>query len=520
MEATIYKPLISCVLITGVSLIVYYFHIYYWFFDLDNFFILHFASTGTGSVPFIAGEQIGEFSQYNSNIYLLILGMLLDIFSGKKFVFDLCSLTIFWGFVYVLFRAFNGFLNDRSKNIIFIIFLIALFLSYSPYGHWFFIELAAPSKLAGVLFITTLIVFFAPTVKAKAVFLVFLTLITCNTHASFIPTFILFFSSFLFVSCVYPATEKKIFLWAIYIIVSATLYGLLLIFLNEGNLHQDSFILGKTWSDLWIDTSRGKALNITKILTSAQSLQILVCFILGIWASFQPEFGKARTNLRLFYLSGILAWTIFDILLTIPPIPSFLASIITEVSLLRAINPIIVIFKLITVIILIVLFLNKVSNNSVKWFILSLTVIFVGISTHGIYQHSKNASAGIESDNFKEIVNEINLCCADSIIISDHSLSYVISAFVNVKVYAIMHNRMKFIIGWDEAHKAAEINKDFLNNPISNRNKIPTDKSLLIILDNQKFGSILEKNTEYSKLKILKQNKNFTLLRMKKSSSA
>ena len=83
-----------------------------------------------------------------------------------------------------------------------------------------------------------------------------------------------------------------------------------------------------------------------------------------------------------------------------------------------------------------------------------------------------------------------------------------------------MHNRMKFIIGWDEAHKATEINKDFLNNPISNRNKIPTDKSLLIILDNQEFGSILEKNGEYSKLKILKQNKDFTLLRMRQSSSA
>ena len=109
MEVKIYKPLAFFCIIIIVSLLIYYFYLYYWFFDLDNFFILYFASDGTGSVPFVAGGEIGKFSQYQLNIYLFLLGLLLDNFNDKKFIFDLCSLVIFWTFVFALVKTFEDF---------------------------------------------------------------------------------------------------------------------------------------------------------------------------------------------------------------------------------------------------------------------------------------------------------------------------------------------------------------------------------------------------------------------------
>ena len=519
LEAKIYKLLNHCIIVVSFSIIVYYFHLYYWFFDLDNFFILYFALEGKGSVPFIAGENSGAFSQYKSNIYLYFLGFLFNIFSEKKLIFDLCSLAIFWTFLYFLFITFSGFFKKDSKEIDFSIFLIAIFLSYAPFGHWFFIESATPSNLAKILFISTLIVFFSPTKRKKYLIIIFLTLMACNTHASLIPTFILFFCSLLFLLPFFSNTEKKISLIAVYIVLAATFYGVLVVFLNEGGLHDDSFILGKTWSDRWIDTPGGKVLNASTLFSSKETILLLFSFLLGILASFKPEFRKISLSLRLFYLSGLVSWTVFHLLLFIPPIPSFLAGILTEVSLLRTITPILTVFKLITLIIVIILLLRNIPKIYINWFLLPVLLIFTGVNTKNIYLHSKENSAGIESHEFKEMVSEINSCCRESILVSDNTLSYVISPFVDNKVYSIMHNRMKFIIGWSKAHQATEFNKKFLENPILNKNKISPDKSIIILINNQKFGEKIKNNVHYKKLELLKENEQFTLFRINHKTS-
>ena len=170
----------------------YYFYLYYLFFDLDNFFILYFASDGTGSVPFVAGGEIGKFSQYQLNIYLFLLGLLLDNFNDKKFIFDLCSLVIFWTFVFALVKTFGGLFNNNSLKTLFGLTVVGALLTYAPFGHWFFVETATPSKLAEILFIFSLIIFFSPVKKYKALFLIIVTLLACNTHASLVPTCFVF----------------------------------------------------------------------------------------------------------------------------------------------------------------------------------------------------------------------------------------------------------------------------------------------------------------------------------------
>ena len=156
-------------------MLIYYFYLYYWFFDLDNFFILYFASDGTGSVPFVAGGEIGKFSQYQLNIYLFLLGLLLDNFNDKKFIFDLCSLVIFWTFVFALVKPLRLF-NNNSLKTLFGLTVVGALLTYAPFGHWFFVETATPSKLAEILFICSLIIF-SPVKKYKALFLIIVTLL-------------------------------------------------------------------------------------------------------------------------------------------------------------------------------------------------------------------------------------------------------------------------------------------------------------------------------------------------------
>ena len=75
---------------------------------------------------------------------------------------------------------------------------------------------------------------------------------------------------------------------------------------------------------------------------------------------------------------------------------------------------------------------------------------------------------------------------------------------------------MKFVIGWEAAHQAEEINRDFLQNPALNRNRISADKDLIILLDNNK----LHPNIDYNKLSLIKQSERFTLFQMKSASSA
>ena len=496
-------------------MLIYYFYLYYWFFDLDNFFILYFASDGTGSVPFVAGGEIGKFSQYQLNIYLFLLGLLLDNFNDKKFIFDLCSLVIFWTFVFALVKTFGGLFNNNSLKTLFGLTVVGALLTYAPFGHWFFVETATPSKLAEILFICSLIIFFSPVKKYKALFLIIVTLLACNTHASLVPTFVLFFCSYLITSSLYGQTDKNAQLLAICTIIASTFYGFFILYFYESSLHKDSFSLGKTWSDLWIDTPKGKALNAAKVFTSTVNTQLIISFFIGMVLSYRFEFKQIAVNLRLFYLSGLLAWFVFHFSLFLPPVPYHVASLITEVSLLRIITPISTLFPLVTLIIVTIFFL-KITKKYCLWFLPPLLLIFVGVNTKNIYQYSKENSSGIETEDFQQMVNEINLCCQGSILVSHKNIAYTISPFVEQKVYAIMKNRMKFVIGWEAAHQAEEINRDFLQNPALNRNRISADKDLIILLDNNK----LHPNIDYNKLSLIKQSERFTLFQMKSASSA
>ncbi len=515
-EKKISRASILIFLTISTSIIIYYFYLYYWFFDLDNFYILYFASEGDGSVPFFTGGQRVSFSQYNLNIYIFILGLFTEIFEDKKLVFDIFSLLFFWIFIFTLLLTFVSFLKESSSKLVFSLTILIAFLSFAPYEHWYFIEAATPSKVSILLFLISFIVFFSLETPFKSFYLIALTFLACNTHASLTPTFILFFCSYILSISLLFKLRFSIVLPAISIILTAGMYGLIISILNRDMLHPDSFIVGKTWSDLWLYKSTGPVLDVSKRMFSAETYELLICYLVGTFISVFGKFERPliNTQLKTFYTSSFFSWLIFILLLMIPTMPAFLGSLITEVSLLRIINPVTIAVKLLTFI-LVVLYIAKALPKYSQFLIVPLLTIFIGFSANKIHSYSKEATSGIEGSNFKEIIQEINDCCDNSILVTDPNIGYVIAPFINSKVFAIMINRMKFVIGWDNAYQLSSINKNFLANPRLNRNKINSSKNVTLLIDKSKMKKPeFDNRYENPEITLIVENSRFILYRM------
>ena len=63
-------------------------------------------------------------------------------------------------FCFCFSKTFEDFFNNNSLKTLFGLTVVGALLTYAPFGHWFFVETATPSKLAEILFICSLIIFF------------------------------------------------------------------------------------------------------------------------------------------------------------------------------------------------------------------------------------------------------------------------------------------------------------------------------------------------------------------------
>ena len=459
------------ILIFILSLYIYYEYQAFKYVDLDIFYISNMAKeiSLNGIYDPYLGMPYLILPQYNNNLYFSFLVLIHNLIPNFMEVQTLISLIFVTGLYYFykqfyIFLEKNNFIyiGNHSSSIPLILTLISMV--YSPYGYASLTQASTPMYVGFLLFLYLILYDLnnnysnnLSSFLIKIIISIFSTLV----HPAFIFPVSIYFLSV----CLHNSNKISIFInfkvFLIYLLPLACV-ALYYLFFNV-TISGEMFKPGGFWSDNWIRFDNFIIVS-PKIFNDFENLLSLFCFSLFLYLYFIDK--HLFKNLSKFIIIYIL---LVSIIYFVPPFPSLIVPLITEIGFFRIHYPIFSFLIVIFPLLLIISLQKSFKKIKIDYFLIILILIFLfylhkSISHRIYFPQSYINVRAIDSFNINKSIKRY---CNDCIIVSDSTLSYNLGPFLDFKFLSIMPNRMKIQMSDKKALDLYSYNNSLLENPIS-----------------------------------------------------